>query len=295
MRRNFDSGQFVAQVGEQLVAAFTMARCATTPGLVGSAIEQPIRHRLEQILPRGIAVASGCVIDTSGHTSRQIDVIMYERDICPVFSVNDTPETTYIPCEGVVAVGEIKSKLGGKELRDAFEKVASVKQLKRDLGQEGADDPNSPTPRMAIRHYGQVSAGPVIDTRGYSRTFLNENVMGFVLTGEITTNRQTLVDRYANLVTEFGKSSLDILISLSDEFEIKPYDRQKNPRLFSWDGQELVPAVNQRSFASLIQWIYSAHHQVKTAEIEVFSKYFSDDSHKLSGLVDLVRPIRIDP
>ena len=67
----------------------------------------PVRHRLEQILSRGIAVGSGCVIDSYGNVSRQQDVVLYEREICPVFSINDTPEARYCPCEGVIAVGEV--------------------------------------------------------------------------------------------------------------------------------------------------------------------------------------------
>ena len=75
----------------------TNARQTTTPELVGDATEQPVRKRLEQLFPRGIAVGSGCVNDTKGNTSRQMDVVLYERDICPVFCVNDSPETTYYP------------------------------------------------------------------------------------------------------------------------------------------------------------------------------------------------------
>ena len=49
-------------VGHDLVRDFGKARKATTPGLVGGAIEFPVRDRLEKILPHGIGVGSGCVI-----------------------------------------------------------------------------------------------------------------------------------------------------------------------------------------------------------------------------------------
>ena len=48
-----------------------------------------------------------------------------------MFSVNRTAQTTYYPCEGVIAVGEIKSRLDGDSLEDAFRKVASAKELRR--------------------------------------------------------------------------------------------------------------------------------------------------------------------
>ena len=53
-------------------------------------MESPVREQLEHLIPRGIAVGSGFVIDSYGATSSQTDLVLYERDICPVFSINDT-------------------------------------------------------------------------------------------------------------------------------------------------------------------------------------------------------------
>ena len=122
MDRNFDPDKFIRRIGERLIDEFKDAKTGTTPSTVGTAAERPVRDQLEQILPRGIAVGEGFVIDSYGGTSRQQDVILYERDICPVFSVNNTPQTTYYPCEGVIAVGEVKSSLDTASLRDAFQK-----------------------------------------------------------------------------------------------------------------------------------------------------------------------------
>ena len=66
-----------------------------------------------------------------------MDVILYERDLCPEFCINNSPETTYYPAEGVLAVGEIKSTIGKRELADSFEKLRSVKALQRALGSDG--------------------------------------------------------------------------------------------------------------------------------------------------------------
>ena len=54
MKTSFDPAEFVRRIGRDLVRAFDDAREATTPELVGDAMEQPVRDRLEQILPRGI-------------------------------------------------------------------------------------------------------------------------------------------------------------------------------------------------------------------------------------------------
>ncbi|MCY4529939.1 MAG: hypothetical protein OXD46_13020 [Chloroflexi bacterium] len=131
MKRAFDPAAFVKDIGHDLVRDFGRARQGTTPELVGDGMEQPIRDRLQQILPRGIGVGSGCVIDIYGGTSRQMDVVLYEKEQCPVFCINNSPEATYYPCEGVLAVGEVKSTIGKKELADCFKQIASVKSLRR--------------------------------------------------------------------------------------------------------------------------------------------------------------------
>ena len=81
MKQGFDAGDFVKRVGERLVGQFADARHATSPSTVGAAMEAPVRDQLGKILPQGIAVGSGFVIDSYGGTSRQSDVVLYERDI----------------------------------------------------------------------------------------------------------------------------------------------------------------------------------------------------------------------
>lgn len=131
MENQFDSGEYFKDLAEEVINNFTKANKATTPVLVGSAKENEIRKKLQLIFPSSIGIGSGCIIDTNKYTSKQSDIVIYENDICPVFSINDTPETTYYPCEGVIAVGEVKSTLNTKELRDSFNKIESVKLAQR--------------------------------------------------------------------------------------------------------------------------------------------------------------------
>lgn len=112
MEKSFDSIAYVKQVGADLIGAFGKARLGATPDAVGDAMEKTTLKKLEQLLPRTLAAGSGFVIDTEGRTSRQMDVVIYERFLCPVFSLDDDKGSNYYPCEGVVAVGEIKSRVG---------------------------------------------------------------------------------------------------------------------------------------------------------------------------------------
>ena len=125
----FDTHENIRLLGQELIQAYENARQATTPGLKGLAREDLVRERLQSILPGGVGVGTGCVIDSYGKASDQIDIILYEQQFCPIFTVSNA--INYYPCEAVIAVGEIKSGIGKKELRDIYKKVASVRKLQR--------------------------------------------------------------------------------------------------------------------------------------------------------------------
>ena len=177
VKKKFVPSEFVRSVGQDLICAFDFARMATTPGLVGDAMEKAVRDRLELILPRGIGVGSGCVIDTKGGTSRQMDIVLYEKEWCPVFCVNQNPATTYYPSDGVLAVGEIKSAIGKREFKDSFEKIASVKSLFRAF-EKG--DQNL----YVGRKYGESGVGSAY---GFHRDQTNlGDIFGFILAEKST-------------------------------------------------------------------------------------------------------------
>lgn len=125
----FDTHAYIKSLGEELVLTYSSAGQATTPGLKGQARERAVRAKLESILPGGVGVGTGCVIDSEGSASGQIDMILYEQQFCPVFNVSD--DVSYYPCEAVIAIGSIKSTIGKKELGDIYRNVASVRRLKR--------------------------------------------------------------------------------------------------------------------------------------------------------------------
>ncbi len=216
MERTFNPDAFIRRIGERLVDEFRDAKAGTTPSGVGSAAEQPVRNQLEQVLPRGMAVGEGFVIDSYGGTSRQQDVIVYERDICPVFSVNRTPQTTYYPCEGVIAVGEIKSWLDADSLRDAFHKVASVKALRRHAVADFMPNPTTGEPIPLKRDY--------LSTRGDSVVRLDDGpeqkeraqVFGFVLAGESRLSRETLVATFGTLSADIHQNHAPNLLLTLD-------------------------------------------------------------------------------
>lgn len=98
------------------------------PGEIGSEVEKVFHFALMEALPERIGVCSGFVQDSKGNTSRQLDVILYDKaNAAPIFSKG----ISVLPSECVYAAGEIKTKLCKAEIKDAFEKCASFKKLDR--------------------------------------------------------------------------------------------------------------------------------------------------------------------
>ena len=214
MKPTFDPDAFIKRIGRRLVEQFDTARTATSPSTVGAAMEQPVREQLQQILPRGIGVGSGFVIDNYGETSRQIDIVLYEKDICPVFSINNTPETTYYPCECVLAVGEVKSALDGNSLKDAFLKTSSVKGLTRQVIYHLLVDPETGLRYPSYRDYGSMRDNSLRDISKSPGDLAQ--IYGFVLAGSTRLAEETLATRFLELNREFGDIvSPNLLVVLS--------------------------------------------------------------------------------
>ena len=306
MEKTFDPVAFIQKIGERLVDEFENAKTATTPSTVGSAAEQPVRKQLEQILPRGIAVGEGFVIDSYGGTSRQQDVILYERDICPRFSVNDTPETTYYPCEGVIAVGEIKSSLDGKELEDAFRKIASVKKLQRHTVPHHMPHPETGHVLPVMRNYLMLVDDPIVDVNDGMEQEENARIFGFILAGESQLSLETLVDKFNSLSVGVDWSLLpNALVTLDGYFvrwgkiakaerkeKVKSDDGTFGLRIYrdgpeSW--QALLSAKNATQaggskyrdpFRMLVRWIKHAAETGKTSDVKAFDRYFEEKDSK---------------
>ena len=305
MDQGFDPDKFIARIGRRLVEQFDDARAATSPGTVGDAMEQPVRDQLEQILPRGIAVGEGFVIDSGGGTSRQTDVILYERDICPRFSVNNTPETTYYPCEGVIAVGEIKSTLDRRSLENAFQKIASVKKLQRRATHEFMPHPTSGKPIAQQRSYGSLQTPSIIDITEKKGSDTTDQIFGFVLAGELRTSQETFLNAFRELARETGDQlSPNMVVILNGGLlswgnfarvkhrEIKWLDRSNSYGVTETTGRDIGWESNwsakgsslfrhsseEDAFRTLIRWIRVLYQSGKTSDARAFDHYFQQKS-----------------
>ena len=320
MDNSFDTDAFIRRIGVRLVQEFADAKAGTTASTVGSAAEQPVRDQLEQVLPRGVAVGEGFVIDSYGGTSRQQDVVLYERDLCPVFSVNRTPQTTYYPCEGVIAVGEIKSRLDRDSLTDAFAKIASVKALQRHTVTDRMPHPTSGEPIPLNRDYLSLRRDSVIRLDEGPEDRERQRVFGFVLAGESRMSRETLVGTCRALAGEVDEALAPNVIVTLDGYAVrwgkvakgkseeihKTADgtygvtvRRDGPERWeeSWSaetGTHLGGSEMDDVFRMLVRWIRQGVEMGRTSDIRSFDRYFETKSQGQSKLF-AVPKFRVTP
>src|SRR2546430_2073339 len=87
----------------EIMAAKLRSKLLAHPGELGAAREQVVRDFLSAHLPRRFAVSTGFAFDCAGAVSGQLDIVIYDADICPRFEV---PGGKFLfPCEAVLAVG----------------------------------------------------------------------------------------------------------------------------------------------------------------------------------------------
>ena len=111
---------------------------------IGSNKELSVISKLKDVLPEGIGIGSGFVYDSSGRVSNQCDIILYESEFALKCCINDNEKDTYYNCESVIAVGEVKSTCGEREMRDVLTKFNNLAKLERYL---------SPNQLCATRSY----------------------------------------------------------------------------------------------------------------------------------------------
>lgn len=291
MENKFDSKEFVNSISEELVVNFDRSAKATTPGLKGAARENEIRKKLENLLPSGVGVGSGCVIDLQGNASRQLDIIIFEKHLCPVFSINDTPETTYYPCEGVIAVGEIKTTIGKNEIEDSFSKIESVKKLKRLpivsksalLGYE----------RVSFRKYCSIQSWDCAIDEQFDQNNPSDQIFGFILCGDFSVKVETLNIHISTQVSKIDKSHCPNLIISLHQGIYAPYQQSNNLLCLSLSQANsfLYGSSESGCFEYLLTNLYRIIRIGRTVEFKAFEQYLLKESEKMQLSIISIVPL----
>lgn len=96
---------------------------------MGAVSEDQWIKMLYEHLPKRYKVNRAFVIDSKGECSKQIDIVIHDRQYSPF--VLNYGGALYVPAESVYAVFDVKQGMNAEELRDTSEKIASVRSLHR--------------------------------------------------------------------------------------------------------------------------------------------------------------------
>jgi len=80
------------------------------------------------VLPPGVEIGTGQIIDSEGNCSAQTDIVIYNRNTLPPLLAGRT--TGFFPVESCIYSIEVKSKLTATELKDSLAKLDRLRQLK---------------------------------------------------------------------------------------------------------------------------------------------------------------------
>ena len=105
------------------------SQSVTHAGTLGEVNESYFLEVLRKYLPKRYVVDTGIVIDSTGATSDQIDVIIHDNQYTP--TLLDQESHRFVPAEAVYAVFEVKPTINKGYLEYAGEKAESVRKLRR--------------------------------------------------------------------------------------------------------------------------------------------------------------------
>lgn len=99
-------------------------------GRQGDKLENSLKQVLEDFLPQRYGVVTGRLIDLHGTSSKQTDIIIYDRLFSPRLHFEDAGDL-YVPIECVRSIIEVKSTLTSSSLDQSFSNLESIRKLMR--------------------------------------------------------------------------------------------------------------------------------------------------------------------
>jgi hypothetical protein len=134
MPRTPDSGRLdlaevFYSVQEEMLAQLAVGGFFEHPSAAGTATERHWLDLFTRYLPQRYRASPAFVIDSTGRRSRQIDIAIFDNLYSPLLFPHKSG--LHVPAESVYAVFEVKPTFSKQWLRDASEKAASVRALRR--------------------------------------------------------------------------------------------------------------------------------------------------------------------
>lgn len=198
----------------------------------GDVAEHALRQFLSTHLPRAFDVGHGEVIDSFGERSRQMDVVITTPDH-PYRHPSEEPGMFIV--EGVLAAAEVKTRLTAEEVRDAVQKAASFKKLRK--------------------HH--LSGSEVFANPSTQKRWVEGPSPFFVFAYESEMAVSTLLDMLSGLASD---AWIDAIFVLGRGAAVDYGDGQGTLHIRLRDGTDVTGwawAEGQPSVLSLLTWLHS--------------------------------------
>lgn len=114
---------------EQMIAKLKAQEFISHPGTKGDITENNWLSWMKEFLPKRYEADKAFVIDSDGHVSDQIDIVIYDKQYSPIVFNQDG--ALYVMSESVYAVFEVKQEINKENIEYAGKKIASVRDLRR--------------------------------------------------------------------------------------------------------------------------------------------------------------------
>ncbi|SFI42672.1 hypothetical protein SAMN05192551_1216 [Tindallia magadiensis] len=116
------------EAAKKLLSDFDISAQINHSGLTGTYREDAIKNFLKEgRLPSKFGIGSGEIVGPTSNISRQSDLVIYDRQNCPVLIFSDSIQI--FPSEAVYGIIEVKSQLSKQKLIEGLENIASFKMI----------------------------------------------------------------------------------------------------------------------------------------------------------------------
>jgi hypothetical protein len=117
-------------IANRLLADFDQIQAQVEhAGERGGLRESALQAFLDKYLPKKYALGTGHILDKTGNTSNQCDIVVYDAFNCPLLLAEEGYQL--FPAEAVFGVIEVKSVFDAKSLAEGVKNIQSVKRLER--------------------------------------------------------------------------------------------------------------------------------------------------------------------
>lgn len=232
------------------------------PGEFGGYRESVVANLLKPYIPKKYDLADGFFVDSEGNVSTQCDIAIFSGDkTC--FIESDNHQKFFIS-QSVVIIGEVKSTLTSKQLKEALIKLAKNKELR-------------------------------LKSKGHNSNALSykEQPLSFLICEEIKTSSEKMKTIFNDVYSEFPESCRhNIILSLKDGlFSYYTEGKEKNTTVqyptvsgAVMKNLHIVSKTTERNVQLFCSYIKQHLETYKDEKFEFLDHLSKDDEEKLNYL-----------